>query len=151
MDSASRQLDAELAGEVSEPSGGVMKIVYSDKGPENPFESAPAAKKGLKAYSCGYWGAFSLEKFYSAGSLRYTHEDAGGWLKYLEKFHPRKCWYRDQNVRIWAYYPPYDNTHGIDSVLAFYHSGHGGMTSDGRFHVPLGSPWGGIGYHRLVR
>jgi len=148
LNSASQQLDAELGGEVSEPSEKVMRIVYSDRGPESPFESAPAAKKGVKAYSGDYWGAFSLEKFHSASSLRYTHEDAGGWLKYLEKFHPRNFWYGDKNVRIWAYYEQYDNwqdTYGMDAVMAVYHSGHGGMTGDGRFHVPLGSPWGGLG------
>jgi hypothetical protein len=108
LNSASGQLDAELAGEVSEPSEKVMRIVYSDKGPETPLEAAPAAKKGLKAYSGDYWGAFSLERFASAGSLGYTHEDAGGWLSYLQKFHPRNFWYRDGGVRIWAYYKQYD-------------------------------------------
>jgi len=148
LNSASGQLYAELAGEVSEPSEKVMRIVYSDKGPETPFEAAPAAKKGLKAYSGDYCGAFSLEKFHSAGSLRYTHEDAYGWLKYLQKFHPRNFWYGDGNVRIWAYYEQYDNwqdTYGMDAVLAVYHSGHGGMGGDGRFYAPLGAPWGGLG------
>ena len=71
---ASQQLDAELAGKVSEPSGKVMSILYSDTGPENPCEAIPEARKGLKAYSGDYWGTFSLEKFANAGSLSYTHD-----------------------------------------------------------------------------
>lgn len=125
-----------------------LKIVYSDRGPDNPFAPKPASVGGITAYSGDYWGTFSLEKFASAGSLTYTHEDAWGWLKYLEKFKPRNFRYLDQNVRIWAYYEDYDNwqdTYGIDAVLAVYHSGHGGMTSDGRFFVPLGANWGGQG------
>jgi len=149
FDSASRQLDAELRGEIPpRPSEKLMRIVYSDKGPESPLESVPAAKRGLKAYSGDYWGTFSLEKFYSAGSLTYTHEDAWGWLEYLKKFHPENFRYLDKNVRIWAYYEQYDNwqdTYGMDAVLAVYHSGHGGMTGDGRFWAPLGYPWGGQG------
>jgi hypothetical protein len=148
LHSASKQLDEELSKEVPEPSEEIMKIVYSNRGPESPFEVAPAAKKGLKAYSGDYWGAFSLEKFASASGLRYTHEDAAGWLNYLQKFKPRNFWYRDSNVRIWAYYEQYDNwqdTYGMDAVLAVYHSGHGGMTGDGRFHAPLGADWGGQG------
>ncbi len=148
LDSASKQLDAEPGGEISEPTENLMKIVYSDKGPESPLEAAPMAKKGLKAYSGDYWGTFSLEKFYSASSLTYTHEDAWGWLKYLEKFHPRNFRYLDKNVRIWAYYEQYDNwqdTYGMDAVLAVYHSGHGGMTGAGKFYAPLGYPWGGQG------
>lgn len=125
-----------------------MKVIYSEKGGDNPFGAQPKTAEGMKAYSGDYHGAFSLEKFASAGSLRYTHEDAGGWLNYLQKFHPRNFWYKDRNVRIWAYYEQYDNwqdTYGLDAVLAGYHSGHGGMTGNGRFHVPLGSDWGGQG------
>lgn len=148
LNSASRRLDAESRGTAVEPTEGAMKIIFNDRGPEKPFESPPAAKRGMKAYSGDYWGTFSLEKFAHAGSLRYTHEDAWGWLKYLEKFHPRNFRYIDQNVRIWAYYEQYDNwqdTYGMDAVMAVYHSGHGGMTGDGRFLVPLGADWGGQG------
>ena len=148
LDSASQQLEAEREGKVPEPSEKIMKIIYSDKGPESPFEEAPPGKEGVKAYSGDYWGAFSLEKFANAGSLRYTHEDAGGWLKYLQKFKPRNFWYGDAGVKIWAYYEQYDNwqdTYGMDAVLAVYHSGHGGMAGDGKFYVPLGANWGGLG------
>ncbi len=148
LDSASQQLDAEFGGKVSETSDKVMRIAYSDRGSENPCEAMPEAGKGLKAYSGDYWGTFSLERFANAGSLTYTHEDAWGWLKYLEKFHPRNFRYLDENVRVWAYKEQYDNwqdTYGMDAVLAVYHSGHGGMTGDGRFHAPLGADWGGQG------
>jgi len=144
LNAASKQ----LAGGNGTPVGESLKIVYSDRGPENPFAPKPASVGGITAYSGDYWGTFSLEKFANAGSLTYTHEDAWGWLEYLEKFNPRNFRYLDENVRIWAYYEDYDNwqdTYGIDAVLAVYHSGHGGMTSDGRFHVPLGADWGGLG------
>jgi hypothetical protein len=144
LNSASQQLDAKLVGEAAEPSEQPMRILYGDKGPENPFEAAPMAIKRLKA-AYGVCGACSVEKPANAGSLRYSHEDAGGWLNYLGKFHPPSFWYKDRNVRIWAYYPPYDNTYGIDSVMAFYHSGPGGMTSAGRFCVLMGADWGGQG------
>jgi hypothetical protein len=38
LDSASRQLDAELAGEASGPSGISMRILYGDKGSDSPLE-----------------------------------------------------------------------------------------------------------------
>lgn len=148
LETASKELDARLAGEAAESPDRFMRILYSDKGPESPFKAAPAVEEGLKAYSGDYQGAFSLEEFANAGSLTYTHEDAGGWLEYLEQFNPRNFWYGDENVRIWAYYEQYDNwqdTYGMDAVKAVYHSGHGGMTGDGRFHAPLGSDWGGQG------
>lgn len=148
LDSASRKLEAEHSGETPETFEKYMRILYTDKGPEKPFEDAPATKKGIKAYSGDYWGTFSLEKFASASSLSKTHEDAWGWLSYLQKFHPRNFRYLDENVRIWAYYEPYDNwldTYGMDAVLAVYHSGHGNMTGDGKFYVPLGADWDGQG------
>jgi hypothetical protein len=148
LETASKELDERLAGEAAEPSEKFMRILYSEKGPESPFEARPAVEEGLKAYSGDYYGAFSLETFASAGSLYYTHEDAGGWLNYVEQFNQRNFWYKDGNVKIWAYYEQYDNwqdTYGMDAVLAVYHSGHGGMTGDGKFHVPLGGDWGGLG------
>ena len=125
-----------------------MEISFGKIQSESPFEEAPPEFKKTKAYSGDYWGAFSLEKFASAGALTYTHEDVGGWLAYLQKFHPRNFWYKDSNVRIWAYYEQYDNwqdTYGLDAVLAAYHSGHGGMDASGKFYAPLGADWGGLG------
>jgi hypothetical protein len=128
-----------------------MKIIYNKKGSELPFEEVTreARKaKAVKGYSGDYWGAFSLENFCYAGGLSYTHEDAGGWLAYLEQFAPRNFWYTDNGVRIWAYYEDYDNwldTYGMDAVMAVYHSGHGGMDENGTFYAPLGADWGGKG------
>jgi hypothetical protein len=115
---------------------------------ENPIVSKPTALARATADSVDVHGAFSLEKFASASSLSNTHEDAQGFFQYLEKFYPRNFWYKDENVRIWAYEEEYDNwqdTYGMDAVLAPYHSGHGGMGTDGRFHAPLGADWGGKG------
>ena len=129
--------------------GSEMKIVYNNLGAESPAEiPVTMTSEGIKAYSGDYWGTFSLEKFASASSLTYTHEDAWGWLNYLKKFQPENFRYLDQNVRIWAYKEQYDNwqdTYGMDAVMAVYHSGHGGMTSSGKFYAPLGSDWGGQG------
>ena len=126
-----------------------IKIIHTNTGPESPV-SGPVAvtEEGVKTYSGDYWGTFSLEKFAGASSLTYTHEDAWGWLSYLEKFHPRNFRYTDQNVRIWAYKETYDNwqdTYGMDAVMAVYHSGHGGMTNSGTFYAPLGQDWNGEG------
>lgn len=125
-----------------------MKIVYSRKGSELPFEEVSLAAREERAYSGDYYGAFSLEKFAHSGSLQYTHEDAGGWLAYVTQFKPSNFWYKDQNVRVWAYYEQYDNwqdTYGMDAVLAVYHSGHGGMDANGKFYAPLGADWGNLG------
>src|SRR5215212_10035928 len=69
---------------------------------DNPF--APSAHAGAPRAGANMYGAFSLEAFCGAGGLSYTHEDAGGWLAYVEKFTPRNFWYKDQNVKPWAYY-----------------------------------------------
>jgi hypothetical protein len=129
-----------------------MKIIYSKKGSELPFEEVPREARKAKALKGGgnYWGAFSLQNFCNAGGLSHTHEDAGGWLAYLEQFNPRNFWYKDNGVRIWAYYDynNYDDwldTYGMDAVLAVYHSGHGGMDGNGTFYAPLGADWSGKG------
>ncbi len=129
------------------PLGG-KRIAFGKRLLESPFAPGTEGAMRLGAYSGDYQGAFSLEKFATSSGLTYTHEDAGGWLAYLEKFNPSNFWYRDENVRIWAYYEDYDNwqdTYGMDAVKSVYHSGHGGMEADGRFHVPLGQDWGGLG------
>ena len=111
----------------------------------NPFASQPS---GIQAVSTDYYGAFSLEKFAAAGDLTYTHEDAGGWLAYVERFQARNFWYQDAGVGAWAYYEEYDNwqdTYGIDAVMAAYHSGHGNMDGNGVFYAALGTNWGGLG------
>lgn len=125
-----------------------LNIAYSRKGADSPFSEDPHIAGKLKAEPPDIYGAFSLERFADAVSLSSTHEDAEGWLEYLGKFYQRNFWYKDENVRIWAYYEDYDNwqdTYGMDAVLAVYHSGHGGMSADGVFRVPLGADWGGLG------
>jgi hypothetical protein len=125
-----------------------MRIILSTKGPDAPFGPPTRRRRAARAYSGDYYGAFSLEKFASAGSLQYTHEDAQGWMAYLGKFYPNNFWYKDANVKPWAYYEEYDNwqdTYGMDAVLAVYHSGHGGMGADGTFTAPLGAAWGNLG------
>ncbi|TRU29293.1 DUF6345 domain-containing protein [Microcystis aeruginosa] len=84
----------------------------------------------------------------SFGTLRYTHEDAQGWLDYVKKFTPLNFWYQDCGVQPWLYYEPYDDwqdTYGVDAVMAFYHSGHGGMDANGVFYLPMSKPWGNEG------
>ncbi|MGD9211918.1 MAG: DUF6345 domain-containing protein, partial [Desulfobacteraceae bacterium] len=123
-----------------------LKILFSNLGPESPIESpASTTKKNSKAYSGDYCGTFSIENFADASGLYHTHEDARGWLTNFENYNFR---FLDKDVQIWAYYEEYDNwqdTYGMDAVMAVYHSGHGGMTNDGRFYAPLGKDWNGLG------
>ena len=84
----------------------------------------------------------------SFGTLSYTHEDAQGWLNYVKQFTPLNFWYKDCGVKPWIYYEPYDDwqdTYGVDAVMAFYHSGHGGMDANGIFYLPMSAPWGNEG------
>jgi hypothetical protein len=118
----------------------------SGDGFESPL--AAMAGNGARAYSGDFWGACSLETFANAGSLSQTHEDAGGFLAYVRRWNPENFWFGDGGVQVWAYQEDYDNwqdTYGVDAVLAFYHSGHGTMLGDGRFGAPLGADWGGQG------
>lgn len=127
------------------PAAPALKILAGGVEDERPFEEAARAPR---AYSGDYWGAFSLETFADVGGLSYTHEDAGGWLSYLQQFQPANFWYKDANVQPWAYYEEYDNwldTYGMDAALAVYHSGHGGMDGAGKFYAPLGANWGNLG------
>lgn len=119
----------------------------------NPFASTEqglkTAERGVKAaVSTDYYGAFSVEKFAAASDLYDTHEDAQGWLNYVEQFQARNFWYKDAGVAPWAYYEQYDNwqdTYGMDAVMAVYHSGHGSMDGNGVFYAAMGSNWGGLG------
>ena len=127
-----------------------MKIAFTRQQRENPFDLESRDKmkkmKGAKAVTTDYYGASSIEKFYSAGSLSQTHEDAWGWLDYVDNFQPINFWYRDEYTGVWYWYEDYDNwqdTYGADAVMAVYHSGHGGMDSNGVFWMPMGSNWGG--------
>jgi hypothetical protein len=113
-----------------------------------PFAEA-AKQKGVKAViadSNDFYGANSLEHFSSVGGLTYTHEDAQGFLDYPTSFPGKGAnfWLKDAGVKVWEYEEAYDNwqdTYGMDSVMVFYHSGHGNMDSSGVFQAPLGAKW----------
>jgi hypothetical protein len=131
--------------DTGEPTAGAPSIVMGGEQSANPIGQSNRVVRGT---SDDVFGAFSLETFADAGSLSHTHEDAQGWYDYLAKFHTGNFWFKDASVKPWAYYEEYDNwqdTYGIDAVLAIYHSGHGTMDSNGVFWAPLGANWGGLG------
>ncbi|GAB2817157.1 DUF6345 domain-containing protein [Streptomyces daliensis] len=118
-----------------------MRMIYSDRGPSPLDVQKPAGERDSTA---GKWGAFSIETFASASSLRLTHEDATGFLAYLLQFSDRNFWFADAGVAVWAYEETYDNwqdRYGMDAVMAAYHSGHGTMLGDGTFVAPMGAKW----------
>lgn len=124
-----------------------MAVIKISKELENPVEGGVALPRGEKGVP-NVHGAFSIETFCKAGALQNTHEDRYGWQHYLEKWHPRNFWYADGGVKPWAYYETYDNwqeTYGMDAVLAVYHAGHGRMDGNGRFYAAMGADWGGLG------
>lgn len=111
--------------------------------PAAPEAAAGDARGGAKIY-----GVCSIEKFCNQGALSLTHDDAQGFYNYVKQFTTPNFWYQDGGVQPWIYYEQYDNwqdTYGADAVKVFYHSGHGGMGSDGTFYVPMGADWGGLG------
>ena len=109
-------------------------------------EPEMAAMKAVVSGSNDYYGASSIEHFSSASGLTYTHEDAQGFLDYPTSFPGKGAnfWLKDTGVKVWEYEETYDNwqdTYGMDSVMAFYHSGHGNMDGNGIFQAPLGGKW----------
>ncbi|MFD0420106.1 DUF6345 domain-containing protein [Streptomyces sp. NPDC127108] len=122
-----------------------MRMIYTDRGP-SPLEPEKPTAAGDRDSTFGWWGAFSIEKFANASPLFYTHEDATGWLAYLQQFYDRNFWFADGGVQVWAYEETYDNwqdRYGMDAVCAVYHSGHGDMDGNGVFYAPLGAAWDG--------
>ncbi|HWT24195.1 MAG TPA: DUF6345 domain-containing protein [Solirubrobacteraceae bacterium] len=114
-------------------------------GLESPFAPV-AAGNGTRAEAADMYGAFSVETFANGTPLSDTHEDAGGWLDYVDNFAAPNFWYQDANVQVWAYEQEYDNwedTYGMDAVVAVYHSGHGVTHADGRYEALLGGTWDG--------
>lgn len=114
---------------------------------ENPIEDGITS--GVRS-GANLYGGCSIEVGCgcSFGALTYTHEDAQGWLDYVNQFTPINFWYKDCGVQPWIYYEPYDDwqdTYGVDAVTAFYHSGHGGMDANGVFYLPMSKPWGDEG------
>lgn len=119
-----------------------MRMIYSDRGP-SPLDLGKPGETPRDS-TFGWWGAFSVEHFVNQVTLTYTHEDATGWLAYLQQFYDRNFWFADDGVKVWAYEETYDNwqdRYGMDAVAAVYHSGHGGMYNDGTFIAPLGGTW----------
>ena len=113
---------------------------------ENPFkESKTLGSPKLGGNACVY-GACSIEDFLpGVNDLKYTHEDASGFLDYPTSFTPANFWRKDSCVQSWLYTEPYDNwqdLYGMDAVKVFYHAGHGGMNRDGVFSIPMGGVWG---------
>jgi Family of unknown function (DUF6345) len=125
------------------PQGGAVTDVTHEM--DNPFAAPGTAPNGARGGAHMY-GANSIETFCSAGPLSLTHDDADGWVDYVDNFEALNFRYRDAGVKIWQYYEQYDNwqdTYGADAVCAFYHSGHGGMDASGVFYVPMGAAWAG--------
>ncbi|WP_190136895.1 DUF6345 domain-containing protein, partial [Streptomyces longispororuber] len=122
-----------------------MRMIYADRGP-SPLEPEKPGAAGERDSTFGWWGAFSIERFANASPLYYTHEDATGFLAYLQQFYDRNFWFADGGVQVWAYEETYDNwqdRYGMDAVCAVYHSGHGTMDGNGVFFAPLGAAWDG--------
>jgi hypothetical protein len=111
-----------------------------------PPQSPVAQTRANISGSADMYGACSIEKFSSASPLGLTHEDAAGWIDYVTRWTPGNFWYGDGAVKVWMYEEAYDNwqdTYGADAVVAFYHSGHGNMDSNGVFQCPMGGAWDG--------
>lgn len=144
---AGRNVPAGLLSDQDEI--GELRILFDGQAgnPLQPAE-APRGKARAAVVSTDYYGAFSVEKFAAASNLSYTHEDAEGWLNYVQQFQAANFWYKDAGVAPWAYYEQYDNwqdTYGMDAVMAVYHSGHGAMDGNGVFYAAMGANWGGLG------
>jgi hypothetical protein len=116
---------------------------------ERNSPSAEEAGKRAVNISGSYdlYGAHSIEVFPQLdadGQLRYTHDDARGFMAWYGKYDKGNFWIGDSGVKPWAYEEAYDNfndTYGMDSVVVFYHSGHGVMDNNGVFYAPLGGYW----------
>jgi hypothetical protein len=120
-----------------------MQIHLSRTGAERPVAAPRAVPRAIEDLPDVH-GAFSIEDFPNQKDLKYTHDDAEGFLDYLENWHAKNFWYQDGGVQTWAYGEAYDNwqdTYGIDAVLCAYTSSHGGMGGDGNFSVCMGSDW----------
>ncbi len=134
-------------------SGPVPQEAAEDQAAENPLtdrETGRAVARTDVGYTSNdVYGAFSIENFPPGiGNLSQTHDDAIGWLNFLGGTNPANFWLADAGVQAWAYYEDYDNwqdTYGMDAVLAAYHSGHGTMDANGVFFAPVGAAWGSEG------
>ncbi len=113
--------------------------------PESPFSTQQPASRAVINGSEDFYGACSIEKFQpGVGNLKNTHKDAQGFMDYVTKTKAGNFWLKDKDVQTWAYEEANDNwqdTYGADSVMAFYHVGHGNMDSNGVFEAPMGGIW----------
>jgi len=126
-----------------------MKILLTRAGSECPVVADHTRVVKSNPGVPDVHGAFSVEEFPYADDLKYTHDDAEGFLDYLENWYARNFWYQDSYVRNWAFGETYDNwqdTYGVDAVLAAYFASHGGMGGDGNFTACMGSDWAGQGH-----
>lgn len=93
------------------------------------------------------YGASSIQTFSTgAKPLGATHADAQGFLDWYGRWNRGNFWFKDAGAKVWGYEETFDNwqdTYGMDAVRVFYHSGHGGMDSNGVFYAPLGAKWDG--------
>ena len=130
----------------------VRRIGYA-----NPVALENAAEDNSRGFARSnapdnMYGGCSVQIFDSntgAGNLSHTHEDANGFLDYVNQFDQIDFHFEDGGVQEWEYDPVYDdwqNFYGMDAVRTFYHSGHGGMEGDGTFFAPLGARWNGNDY-----
>lgn len=127
-----------------------MKILLTRTGSECPVVAHPTRVVRSNPGVPGVHGAFSVEDFPYTDDLKRTHEDAEGFLDYLEEWFPRNFWLTDGNVKRWAFDEAFDNwqdTYGVDAVLAAYFSSHGHMRSDGNFGASMGSDWADQGHY----
>ncbi|GAA4609296.1 hypothetical protein BJY16_007258 [Actinoplanes octamycinicus] len=110
----------------------------------NPNAGSDDAAKGTQQ---DIYFFTSIEDFPpGVGDLSLTHDDAQGFYDYVKQFNTPNGWYRDGNVGQWIYEETYDNwqdDYGFDAAKVVYHSGHGGMASNGVFSIPVGNDWGG--------
>ncbi|MCK5314260.1 MAG: hypothetical protein KAJ53_04020, partial [Anaerolineales bacterium] len=126
-----------------------MRIILSKNGAESPITSNPGKVVPANPGVPDLFGAFSVEEFPYTDNLKHTHEDAEGFLDYLENFDPKNFWYKDASVKNWAFGETYDNyqdTYGVDAVLAAYISSHGTMDDVGNFYACMGSDWSSQGH-----
>jgi hypothetical protein len=140
-----RQASQQLSGAraASAPVEAEIRLSFGHLGEANPIAASATGTRG----GANMYGACSIQNFAAstgAGSLSHTNADASGWINYVNQFTPRNFWFSDAGVSTWEYLDPWDDwqdTYGLDAVRAFYHSGHGGMDSNGVFFAPLGSDW----------
>ena len=103
-------------------------------------------------------GETSVENFQGTQSnLAYTHESAGGFRQFLEKWYPANFHYMDGNVSSWLFhdaagsnqnfdlYTSQGIDYGIDAVRVLFHSSHG-ITTNNVFRTSLGANWNNTGW-----